>query len=234
MVLVGPLLPQQAKAQLYPPAYITTNSVGGSTPTATPSSFGFFFDVDGGVNIYGLGFAAQTAWGNGAQYTVNLWSFDNGGTLPSDYTEIATATFTAGNPYTIESGYYWQTLSSAPLFLADTYVTADPGDQRGYLIGTIGDFSNSPGNVEFEGGTASFDPRILIGGNGFNEDDGSNTYYPLPVFDGGIGSTGYFNANMSFAPIPPAASVPGPLPLLGAAAAFSWSRRLRKLISASN
>jgi len=31
---------------------------------------------------------------------------------------------------------------------------------------------------------------------------------------------------------PPAAAVPGPLPLFGAAAAFGWSRRLRKRIAA--
>ena len=31
---------------------------------------------------------------------------------------------------------------------------------------------------------------------------------------------------------PPAAAVPGPLPLLGAGAAFAWSRRLRKRIAA--
>jgi hypothetical protein len=233
VVLAGPLLPQQAKAQFYPPAYTTTNVLGGSQPTNTPSSFGFFFDVNGGVNIYGLGFAAQKDWGNGAKYTVKLWSWDTGGkasAAPADYTEIATATFTAGNVYTLEGDYYWQTLAGAPLFLADTS-SADTG----YLIGTIGDFSATPGNVTFEEGIASFDPRIqiLTDGNGFNEEDG-NLYYPLPVFDGGAGSNGYFNANMSFAPIPPASSVPGPLPLLGAAAGFSWSRRLRKRISASN
>ena len=34
------------------------------------------------------------------------------------------------------------------------------------------------------------------------------------------------------APTPPGATVPGPLPLLGAGAAFGWSRRLRKRIAA--
>jgi MYXO-CTERM domain-containing protein len=33
------------------------------------------------------------------------------------------------------------------------------------------------------------------------------------------------------APTPPGATVPGPLPLLGAGAAFGWSRRLRKRIT---
>jgi hypothetical protein len=33
------------------------------------------------------------------------------------------------------------------------------------------------------------------------------------------------------APTPPGVTVPGPLPLLGAAAAFGWSRRLRRRIA---
>ena len=232
VVLFGSLLPQQAKAQLYPPAYTTSNVKGAYLPTNTPSSFGFFFDVAGGANVYGLGFSAQTAWGNGAQYTVNLWSFDNGGLDPADYTEIANATFTAGSAYTLENNFYWQTLAGAPLVLADTFAT-DPGSQKGYVIAAVGDFSDAPGNVQFETGTASFDPRIVNAGNGFNE-NGVNAFYPIPIGDGGVGLDGYFNANLSFAPIPPAPSVPGPLPLLGAAAGFSWSRRLRKRISASN
>jgi len=230
VVLFGSLLPQQAKAQLYPPAYTTTNSSGAHQPTNTPSSFGFFFDVAGGADVYGLGFAAQTAWGNGAQYTVNLWSFDNGGQDPADYTEIAKVTFTAGSSYTLENEYFWQTLAGSPLFLADTFAT-DPTSQKGYVIAAVGDFSDVPGNVQFETGTASFDPRIVNAGNGFNQD--GFQFYPIPIGDGGVGLNGYFNANMSFAPIPPASSVPGPLPLLGAAAGFSWTRRLRKRVHAS-
>lgn len=229
VVLLGPLLPQQAKAQFLP-AYTTTNSLGGYQPTNTPSSFGFFFDVDGGASINALGFADQAAWGNSTQYTVNLWSFDNGGLVPGDYTVIANATFTAGDPYTLQYRYYWQNITGSPLFLPDTFAT-DPGGQRGYVIAAIGDFSNSPGNVQFETGTGSFDPRIMMAGNGFNEDGFS--FYPVPIQDGGIGFDGYFNANISFAPAPPASSVPGPLPLLGAAAGFSWTRRLRNRVNAS-
>jgi hypothetical protein len=229
VILLGTLLPQQAKAQLYSPAYTTTNVLGAHTATNTPSSFGFFFDVNGGANINGLGFAAQTAWANSAQYTVKLWSFANGGLVLSDYTEIANRTFTEGGGYTLENDYWWQSFTGSPLFLSDSFAT-DPGGQRGYVIAAIGDFSNAAGNVQFETATASFDPRIVNAGNGYNEN--GFAFYPVPIFDGGAGSAGYFNANISFAP--PAASVPGPLPLLGAAAGFSWTRRLRKRISASN
>jgi hypothetical protein len=229
MVFFGSLLPQQAKAQ-YLPAYTTSNSLGGYTPTNIPSSFGFFFDVDGGANINALGFADQVAWTNGTQYTVNLWSFDGGGDEFSDYTIIANATFTAGDPYTLQYNYYWQNIVGSPLFLPDTFAT-DPQNLRGYVIAAIGDFSDALGNVQFETGDASFDPRIVMGGNGFNEE--GFAFYPVPIRDGLIGNAGYFNANISFAPAPPPSPVPGPLPLLGAAAGFSWTRRLRMRLRAS-
>lgn len=229
IVFFGSLLPQQAKAQ-YLPGYTTANSLGGYTPTNTPSSFGFFFDIDGGASINALGFSDQAAWANGTQYTVNLWSFDGGGDDPGDYTLITNATFTAGDLYTIQYRFHWQDIVGSPLFLPDTFAT-DPLNQRGYVIAAIGDFSNAAGNVQFETGNASFDPRVLMGGNGFNEDGFS--FYPVPIQDGGIGNSGYFNANISFAPAPPPSSVPGPLPLLGAAAGFSWTRRLRNRLNAS-
>ena len=239
MVLIGSFLPQQAKA--YDPFYTTINSLGTYVPTNTLSSYGFYFDVDGGASIDALGFANQTAWGNGAEYDVTLWTFNNGGLSFNDYTVIANATFTAGNVYTSQFRYYWQNIAGSPLFLPDTFTT-DPLSERGYVIAAIGDFSDSPGNVQIEAidptdpmfpGSADFDPRILIAGNGYNED--GFPLFPVPFADNGIGIDGYFNPNVSFyvPPTPPPSSVPGPLPLLGAAAGFSWTRRLRKRLNAS-
>jgi len=230
IVVFGTLLPQQANAQQFPPAYIRTSSVGGYTPATDPdASVGFFFDVQGTADVYGLGFAAQKPWQTGKSYTVKLWSYVNSGLAPDDYTEIASAAFTGGNTYTLENDYYWQTLAS-PKTLADS----DPSDEaNGYFITAIGDFSESTNNkLQFIGGSAIFDSRIVTLGNGFST---SGSYgYPLPTdFDATVDKDGYFNANLSFAPIPPASKVPGPLPLLGAAAGFSWSRRLRMRVHAS-
>jgi hypothetical protein len=229
VVFLGSLLPQHAKAQSYLPGYTTTNSFGGNTGTNINSSFGFFFDVASNISIDGLGFAAQTGWGNGTNYTVKLWSYVNGGSLPGDYTQIANATFTAGTPYTLQNNYYWQALAGGPLFLADTFTT-DNTDQLGYVISAIGDFSNATGNVAFETGTPTFDPRILYAGNGFNDASDAGGYFEVPIYDGGVGDNGYFNPNFS---IVQPSTVPGPLPLLGAAAGFSWTRRLRQRIRAS-
>jgi hypothetical protein len=226
VVLTGSLLPDQVKAQVSIPAYTTTGTLGGSTGSSTPYSFGFYFDVAGNnVNIDGLGFAAQQAWGNNTSYTVKLWSYVNGGLAFGDYTEIASATFTAGSApsYTLQDNYYWQTFTGAPLFLPDTFTT-DASNDFGYAIAAIGDFSAVAGNVVYESGTATFDPRILNAGNGFNES--GFPLFPVPFnLDPALGTNGYFNANLSI--------VPGPLPVLGAAAGFGWTRRLRKRIRAS-
>lgn len=244
IVFAGSLLPQQAKA--YIPAY-TTFTPARSNPTApgVSSSFGFFFDTATNVSIDALGFAGDTSWSNNRSYTVKLWSFNNGGGSPSDFTEIATATFTEGSPYTLQSNYYWQPLAGGPLSLPGTGIVADPTDQRGYVISAIGDFSGVNGYIfpqivsplTTPAGSVTFDPRIDIssfGGdiNGFNDQNDTNSYFPIPIYaTGGLGNNGYFNANLSFATAPPA--VPGPLPMFGAAAGFAWSRRLRKRIQAT-
>lgn len=226
IALFGSLALQQAPAQSQPatylPGYTTTGSLGGNTTTNIQSSFGFFFDTNANLQLDGLGFSSQAAWGNGTTYTVKLWSYVNGGALPSDYTEIASSTFTHGTPYTFQDNYFWQSLG--PISLPDTFTT-DPTDQLGYVIAAIGDFSANPGNVQFETGTPTFNPNILNAGNGFNDASDPNGYFEVPIYDGGVGSTGYFNPNLSL--------VPGPLPVLGAAAGFGWTRRLRKRIRAS-
>lgn len=233
LISVGSLLPQQAKAQSsYEPAYTTNppTALGAYTPTSVNSSFGFYFDVQGNAQVLdGLGFSAQSAWGNGKNYNVTLWSYANGGVAPGDYTQIATKTFAHGSAYTLQNGYWWQSL--APLLLPDTF-TNDPTDQLGYVIAVVGDFSNATGNVQYETNiTSNFNPSILNAGNGFNDANdasGPPPFYPIPAgYDSTLGTQGYFNANMSFAP------APGPLPMFGAAAGFAWSRRLRKRIHAT-
>lgn len=207
----------------YLPAYTTSGSTGGSTATNVQSSFGFFFDSKTTDPLDGLGFASQQGWGNGTSYEVKLWYWNNGGQNPSDFTEISSRTFTHGQAYSFQDGYFWQDVDPN-ISLLDTF-TNDPNNLEGYVITAIGDFSNSPGNVEFEGGTASFTSKFVPSDplNGFNEQ--GQAFYPVPIFDGGVGQNGYFNANLS--------TVPGPLPVLGAAAGFGWTRRLRKRIRSS-
>jgi hypothetical protein len=223
VVLCGTLVLQQAPVQAqFLPVYTTTGAVGGTTPT-NPSSFGFFFEAASNVQVDGLGFSSQAGWGNSTSYTVKLWSYVNSGASPSDYTELAMATFTQGNPYTFQDGFFWQSLS--PVISLPESIVSDPTDQVGYVIAAIGDFSGVNGNVQFEGGTATFNPNIVNQGDGFNDVTDMNGFFEIPVYPGSTGLNGYYNANLSL--------VPGPLPVLGAAAGFSWTRRLRKRIRGS-
>lgn len=208
----------------YLPAYTSTGALGGYALTSNPSSFGFYFDSKTTGPLNGLGFSSQQAWGNGTSYEVKLWYWNNFGGDPSDYKEIASKTFTHGQPYSFQDGFFWQDVNPN-VSLKDTF-TFDPNNEEGYVITVIGDFSNSPGNVQFESATATFNPNFVVGGNGFNEFPDGAGFYPIPFYDGGIGTDGYYNANLSV--------VPGPLPVLAAAAGFGWTRRLRKRISASN
>jgi len=223
LVLFGSLLHQApAQSQTYLPGYTTTGALGGNTLTSVQSSFGFYFDTNADLQLDGLGFSSQAAWSNGTSYTVKLWSYVKGGANPSDYTEIASKTFTHGTSYTFQDGYFWQALG--PISLPDTFTT-DLTDELGYVIGAIGDFSAAPGNVQFETATPMFNPNILNAGNGFT-DETDPLFKEIPFYPvAGVGTEGYFNPNLSL--------VPGPLPVLGAAAGFGWSRRLRQRIRAS-
>lgn len=217
------------------PAYTTPNPESCPPSCASYfgtslSSFGFFFDTVGGKKIDALGFAAQARWSGSSAYTVSLWSYTNAGNLPADYTLIAYQTFTPGNPYLFQDGFFWQDIN--PVYLDDS-TNADPNGERGFVIGVDGDFSNSPGNVYFEmNDTPSFNAGITNLGGGLNDiTNDPDGFWPIPAYNGGgtVGLDAYFNGNFSIAP------VPAPLPLLGAAACFSFTRRIRKRIrSASN
>jgi hypothetical protein len=218
-------------AQAFIPAYTTSppDAVKGFQPTSSTElgSFGFFFDTDKDISIDGLGFSSQDTWGNGKSYNVTLWKYINNGDFATDYTQLATQTFTHGTPYDFTSGYFWQSI--APLTLANS-VISDPTILQGYVIGVIGDFSNAAGNVAAEGGSASFLTGILNNSSGSSFQVGDPAcLYPVPACADGTGATAYFNGNFSYSTPP----VPGPLPLLGAAAGFSFSRRLRKRIQAT-
>lgn len=68
--------------------------------------------------------------------------------------------------------------------------------------------------------TSSGDVNLFSGG----------TYVPPSVVISNFGQFGSNNITSTLSPLAPA-PVPGPLPIIGAAAAFSWSRRLRSRIS---
>jgi hypothetical protein len=219
--LVG--IPCTAQAVVIP-AYTTTDSTLGSYEEG-PASFGFWFDTTRDVKVDALGFASQETWNTGStSYNVGLWSYINGGTVPGDFTPIASRTFTPTGTlpsYYFQDGYFWQNIDVVTL---PDSTKGDPTGESGYVVGVSGDFTQADGHVKFEAGTAAFLP-------GFSNNLAvfgtlADGFWPIPTFiaDPDLGANAYFNGNFSLAP------VPSPLPLLGAAAAFSWSNRLRKRI----
>ena len=185
-----------------------------------PTSFGYFFEADSTQTLNSLGFAAPIT-GNG-DYSVTLWSFVNGGFDPAtDYTVLSTATFnTACAGCILKDFFLWKEV--APVTLAKT-IDSDAG----YVITAVGNFDAGQQSV-FSGGTGTFSNFVSYAGGGYNFTNGFGN--PIPFGDPtDIVPTSYafFNANASFA------SVPGPLPILGAAAAFGWTRKLRRRIKIS-
>lgn len=228
--LLGVPNPVQA---IDPAYYTTTEPTGNYRITNSGATYGFAFDTDRVVRIDALGFSGRIPWNlYNSSYDVTLWSYENSGNDPNDFTVMATRKFTpTGNltPYYQQDGYFWQNIGI--ISLPDT-TNGDPLDTKGYIIGVTGDFRNTnDGNVQFEGGaTGVFRPGLVNKYSVFNTDADPNLFYPIPVYnptDPNLTLTQYWNGNFSLAP------VPAPLPLLGVAAAFSWTRRLRRRISLS-
>jgi hypothetical protein len=246
-VAFGSVMGISNPAKAFLPVLSLSNPKGGFTndpPTSYSgqSSFGYYFDLNGSTVIDALGLWAQQTppWTTG-DYTVTLWQYDAVDPLnlqPSEISEVpsASVTFTEAeanaNLYPVQGGYFWKPI---PL----TTLTGTPGDPRkGYILGVVGTFT-SPGQlatITTPVGDQTYNYGFINEGNGYNFATDLTGFYPVPVFlaeydDDNDPTTpdvpvnGYFNPNLSV--------VPGPLPVLGAAAGFGWTRRLRKRIRAS-
>jgi hypothetical protein len=214
---------------------VTVNGAGSCFTDVCPpvfsgnSSYGYFFDLNGAAQVDALGLYVPLVpdWTSGT-YTVSLWSYN---TL-SNFTLERSATFDAASlpSYTIVGSYAW--LDVPVITLVGT--PSDPN--LGYILGAYGSFTSTPGGqlgfitTTAPGASFDFASPFFTEGNGFSQ-SGVDASYPVPyVFSsdpalGLNGEKGYFNPNLSL--------VPGPLPVLGAAAGFGWTRRLRKRIRAS-
>jgi hypothetical protein len=210
------------------------------TPTDA-NSFGFFFDIN--INqafTNALGFLFEDGWnvtGNNS-YEVTLWSYlvTDPITFETSYTELATKTFTPGDPNLLlldsavpQTGfgnYYWLALDST-VDLPNTGASVDPDEFMGYVLGVSGVFDGAGSVKVASGGTANFDPVVptyLL--NGFNAPGFPDAPVPAFEFDfeaAGVPGPGFWNANVSV-------DVPGPLPIAGAGSVLLWSRSLKRKI----
>jgi hypothetical protein len=224
-LVVGGVCALGLPAHAFKPAYTTRDRLGTYYTESNYSSFGFFFDTTQDLLIDGLGFAPQLGWPAGSSaYNVNLWSFKNGGSVATDYKLEASSIFTPGNPYVVQAGYCWQSIT--PILLPNTSFIVDPSNQTGYVISALGDFTDVPGNVKYEIGTPMIDPNFDFSGNAYGDSATADGFFPIPIQEKtGLRINGYFNPNLSY--------VPGPLPIFGVASALGLTRKMRNRIKQS-
>jgi hypothetical protein len=184
-------------------------------------SFGFDFEVVNPITVNALG--VFDAGGTGAfnvDHTAYLWNSDD----INNPNLLASSVFSAGDCSVVTDNFCWQAIN--PIELSPGfYTTAATGGWQagedgmavgGNVIDTTADaFWIFP--VFSEDGVEPsypFPEVVAVSGN----DDPSGFAYVIPVW----------GSNVSIAE-----PVPGPLPLLGAAAAMGWSRRLRRRLKSS-
>ena len=217
-------------------AIIPVLTISNDTPNYTnpdflgDSSFGYAFDLQGTTIVDAVGLYAPKEWTKGS-YTVTLWSYKPEPPDTLVFKVEASEIFDAAllNTYPIVGSYAWIPIS--PLTLTGT-----PGNpDEGYFISAIGSFlcesfdmggkcASSTLQGAYTTSTYSFASPFFTEENRYSYD--TDAVYPLPFFiQPSVSTNGFFNPNLSL--------VPGPLPVLGAAAGFGWTRRLRKRIRAS-
>ena len=188
------------------------DNLSGGVNLSNGSSFalGYEFSLSNAATVNALGSYDDNGDGLGGTYTVGLW--DVAGTL------LASATVGTGDQ--LASSFRWADISDITLG-AGNYIVASAGD---WLTNGDNYFYGVPGFA------ASFTTNQLTYVAGLYELGGTLTF---PLGSSGVATApGWLGGNVSFASTTSttSTSVPGPLPLLGVAAAFAYSRKLRKRI----
>jgi len=208
-----------AQATTYEPAFTfktTTTTVGGG-----PTLLGYRFSTGMDKFIKGIGVYKTVT--SPPERSLGIWNFKD---LSNPVLIFQTKITTPGD---CTGDYCWYPASALP---------GIPEIEKGtlYAIATAWGSEAVPARIKTEDITI-LTPGFNLGNSAFNFDD-----QPLPSLDVTLSSelaptgTGseeksYFTANLSFEN---SDSVPSPLPLMGAAAAFGWSRKIRRRISTAS
>ena len=170
-----------------------------------------------GTNVRGS-FAALTPAGNGLFYGTTVEGGDNGGGSIFEFDP------SGGGSITLKASIFADKAASQSALT--------PAGNGLFYGTTVGGGDNDLGSIfEFDpsgGGSitlkASFDGANGVSPYAALTPAGNGLFYGTTIFgDNGFGSIFEFDPT-------PGAPVPGPLPLMGAAAALGWSRRLRRRI----
>jgi len=180
------------------------NLSGGSNSANGSWTLGYEFSLSNTSIIDALGSYDQNGDGLNGTYNIGLW--DTSGNL------LRTASVSgSGNP--LVSSFRWADIVD---------ITLSPGN---YIVASAGDWLPN-GDDYYYNGTYTTAQGLTWVRNW--EINGSNLQFPTSTYQLGFGIVG---GNVSLNSAPP---VPGPLPLLGASAAFGFSRQLRQRVKGAS
>lgn len=174
------------------------------TPNASLSNttYGYEFTTSKPIIVRSLGVFDTGLDGLGAAHDVGLWSVGNN-------TPLASVQVPSGSLAALVNGFRYQNLASTLALQAGTYRIGAL-----YLGSTDSFVENVTG-----GGSATTGAGISLGNSFYSFIPSTSLSYPN--FETSV-KPGYIGPNFQYS------EVPGPLPLLGAATAFGYSRRLRQ------
>jgi len=216
--LIG--LSQGASKAAYLPAISFNGSPSTSTITGGPYVLGYHFTTDFDRKIVGIGLYSSSLFDR----SVGIWDFTN----TQSPALVWSNGYTAVQSCEPSTYFCWFDVAGGPTLLKNVdYVVAStwgveafPAQLQPSQVSLINGFKlNQSANTE-PGAVADL-----------TVDLSDSNYAPIETSPGY--DKGFITVNLSFEPYTPA-ETPAPLPLIGAAAAFGWSRKIRRRISPSS
>jgi hypothetical protein len=183
-------------------------------------NLGYHFTTDADRQLLGIG-----VYNTGAQknHSVGIWDFSS---VQSPQL-VWSSSLLAADPCSSDAYYCWRAVTDGPTLKRGVdYVASAVWDARDFLPGQVdpADISYISGFQLNQPATSNLEvvlPDLLA----------NQSNYP-PIFDAFDFDKGLLAVNVSFETYTPS-NVPAPLPLFGAAAAFGWSRKLRRRIGST-
>lgn len=209
-------------------AYLPAISFNGTPNTETllggPYALGYHFTTDFDRKVKAIGiYKPSPAEPSVGEHSVGIWDFS--GTPDLRWSK----NFTASDSCELSTYFCWyETLDGPELSMNVDYVVASTWGDGAFVAKLL------PSDISLVDGfrlneSANTLPGVIpsltvdfVSNPGYAPDETS------PGFD-----KGFITVNLSFDTYTPA-QTPAPLPLIGAAAAFGWSRKIRRRISTIN
>jgi len=223
-----------AHALAYAPAFTLNPEPPAQGNLIKPSSdyvFGYHFNTDDESKVNGFGIFVSTT----TSHTIGIWDankYSNSNPYLGDL--IWQTQISQSSSCDIIGSYCWFGISDGPTLKADyNYVVAATWGANDIPF-KLDNVSVKP-STGFRFGQTAFAGPVFEGLDvNLSKDEIYLDYTPNGSPDAKVG---FLSVNLSFeaaTPTPPSVQAPTPIPMLGVAAAFGWSRKIRRKISSSS